>query len=247
MDLFSAHCKSTKVSLKNVRNGCAKTPSKIINNKLESQSKIMLQSKEVLAKRSKVPYRTAEPRHPMKPLQRECLKRTHNSTKTTIQLSSANTKENSKNFEVLTHKYYKSDLKQTIIVDRNGNNNLNVSPSKAKDKKQLMNYIKQNDLDQGDDNLFVNDENFASNFYNENGYNQKEKFCKNIIIFDKKEREEIENCALSDLSDNELNDTLSICSFASVSSFNENNKTQEQITGDEFPLFSPRELLNMKK
>ena len=63
---------------------------------------------------------------------------------------------------------------------------------------------------------------------------------KHIIIFDKKNLEEIEN---TKISKNPINDTLSFDSL-SISSFNENDKTMDQNDIVPFPLYSPRDLLN---
>ena len=63
---------------------------------------------------------------------------------------------------------------------------------------------------------------------------------KHIIIFDKKNLEEIENTTISK---NQINDTLSFDTI-SISSFNENDKTMDQNDIVPVPLYSPRELLN---
>lgn len=163
-----------------------------------------------------------------------------------IQLTEPNQKNDMKYFDSLVHKYQQSDLKQTIIVDNNGNNNLNISPKRIKSNTGLLFRLKKFDslklnLNRRSNKLRTQANsplNQSGSLFDMNTSISREK--KHIIIFDKKNLEEIENTTISK---NQINDTLSFDTI-SISSFNENDKTMDQNDIVPIPLYSPRELLN---
>ena len=163
-----------------------------------------------------------------------------------IQFTEPNQKNDMKYFDSLVHKYQQSDLKKTIIVDNNGNNNLNISPKRIKSNTGLLFRLKKFDslklnLNRRSNKLRTQANspiNKSGSLFDMNTSISREK--KHIIIFDKKNLEEIENTTISK---NQINDTLSFDSI-SISSFNENDKTMDQNDIVPVPLYSPRELLN---
>ena len=163
-----------------------------------------------------------------------------------IQFTEPNQKNDMKYFDSLVHKYQQSDLKKTIIVDNNGNNNLNISPKRIKSNKGLLLRLKKFDslklnLNRRSNKLRTQANspiNKSGSLFDMNTSISREK--KHIIIFDKKNLEEIENTTISK---NQINDTLSFDTI-SISSFNENDKTMDQNDIVPVPLYSPRELLN---
>ena len=163
-----------------------------------------------------------------------------------IQFTEPNQKNDMKYFDSLVHKYQQSDLKKTIIVDNNGNNNLNISPKRIKSNKGLLFRLKKFDslklnLNRRSNKLRTQANspiNKSGSLFDMNTSISREK--KHIIIFDKKNLEEIENTTISK---NQINDTLSFDTI-SISSFNENDKTMDQNDIVPVPLYSPRELLN---
>ena len=163
-----------------------------------------------------------------------------------IQFTEPNQKNDMKYFDSLVHKYQQSDLKQTIIVDNNGNNNLNISPKRIKSNTGLLFRLKKFDslklnLNRRSNKLRTQANspiNKSGSLFDMNTSISREK--KHIIIFDKKNLEEIENTTISK---NQINDTLSFDTI-SISSFNENDKTMDQNDIVPVPLYSPRELLN---
>lgn len=163
-----------------------------------------------------------------------------------IQFTEPNQKNDMKYFDSLVHKYQQSDLKKTIIVDNNGNNNLNISPKRIKSNTGLLFRLKKFDslklnLNRRSNKLRTQANspiNKSGSLFDMNTSISREK--KHIIIFDKKNLEEIENTTISK---NQINDTLSFDTI-SISSFNENDKTMDQNDIVPVPLYSPRELLN---
>ena len=163
-----------------------------------------------------------------------------------IQFTEPNQKNDMKYFDSLVHKYQQSDLKKTIIVDNNGNNNLNISPKRIKRNTGLLFRLKKFDslklnLNRRSNKLRTQANspiNKSDSLFDMNTSISREK--KHIIIFDKKNLEEIENTTISK---NQINDTLSFDTI-SISSFNENDKTMDQNDIVPVPLYSPRELLN---
>ena len=163
-----------------------------------------------------------------------------------IQFTEPNQKNDMKYFDSLVHKYQQSDLKKTIIVDNNGNNNLNISPKRIKRNTGLLFRLKKFDslklnLNRRSNKLRTQANspiNESGSLFDMNTSISREK--KHIIIFDKKNLEEIENTTISK---NQINDTLSFDTI-SISSFNENDKTMDQNDIVPVPLYSPRELLN---
>ena len=163
-----------------------------------------------------------------------------------IQFTEPNQKNDMKYFDSLVHKYQQSDLKKTIIVDNNGNNNLNISPKRIKRNTGLLFRLKKFDslklnLNRRSNKLRTQANspiNKSGSLFDMNTSISREK--KHIIIFDKKNLEEIENTTISK---NQINDTLSFDTI-SISSFNENDKTMDQNDIVPVPLYSPRELLN---
>ena len=163
-----------------------------------------------------------------------------------IQFTEPNQKNDMKYFDSLVHKYQQSDLKKTIIVDNNGNNNLNISPKRIKSNTGLLFRLKKFDslklnLNRRSNKLRTQANspiNKSGSLFDMNTSISREK--KHIIIFDKKNLEEIENTTISK---NQINDTLSFDTI-SISSFNENDKTMDQNDIVPIPLYSPRELLN---
>ena len=163
-----------------------------------------------------------------------------------IQFTEPNQKNDMKYFDSLVHKYQQSDLKKTIIVDNNGNNNLNISPKRIKSNTGLLFRLKKFDslklnLNRRSNKLRTQANspiNKSGSLFDINTSISREK--KHIIIFDKKNLEEIENTTISK---NQINDTLSFDTI-SISSFNENDKTMDQNDIVPVPLYSPRELLN---
>ena len=163
-----------------------------------------------------------------------------------IQFTEPNQKNDMKYFDSLVHKYQQSDLKKTIIVDNNGNNNLNISPKRIKSNTGLLFRLKKFDslklnLNRTSNKLRTQANspiNKSGSLFDMNTSISREK--KHIIIFDKKNLEEIENTTISK---NQINDTLSFDTI-SISSFNENDKTMDQNDIVPVPLYSPRELLN---
>ena len=163
-----------------------------------------------------------------------------------IQFTEPNQKNDMKYFDSLVHKYQQSDLKKTIIVDNNGNNNLNISPKRIKSNTGLLFRLKKIDslklnLNRRSNKLRTQANspiNKSGSLFDMNTSISREK--KHIIIFDKKNLEEIENTTISK---NQINDTLSFDTI-SISSFNENDKTMDQNDIVPVPLYSPRELLN---
>ena len=161
-----------------------------------------------------------------------------------IQFTEPNQKNDMKYFDSLVHKYQQSDLKKTIIVDNNGNNNLNISPKRIKSnilfRLKKFDSLKLN-LNRRSNKLRTQANspiNKSGSLFDMNTSISREK--KHIIIFDKKNLEEIENTTISK---NQINDTLSFDTI-SISSFNENDKTMDQNDIVPVPLYSPRELLN---
>ena len=161
-----------------------------------------------------------------------------------IQFTEPNQKNDMKYFDSLVHKYQQSDLKKTIIVDNNGNNNLNISPKRIKSnilfRLKKFDSLKLN-LNRRSNKLRTQANspiNKSGSLFDMNTSISCEK--KHIIIFDKKNLEEIENTTISK---NQINDTLSFDTI-SISSFNENDKTMDQNDIVPVPLYSPRELLN---
>ena len=161
-----------------------------------------------------------------------------------IQFTEPNQKNDMKYFDSLVHKYQQSDLKKTIIVDNNGNNNLNISPKRIKSnilfRLKKFDSLKLN-LNRRSNKLRTQANspiNKSGSLFDMNTSISREK--KHIIIFDKKNLEEIENTTISK---NQINDTLSFDTI-SISSFNENDKTMDQNDMVPVPLYSPRELLN---
>lgn len=163
-----------------------------------------------------------------------------------IQFTEPNQKNDMKYFDSLVHKYQQSNLKKTIIVDNNGNNNLNISPKRIKSNTGLLFRLKKFDslklnLNRRSNKLRTQANspiNKSGSLFDMNTSISREK--KHIIIFDKKNLEEIENTTISK---NQINDTLSFDTI-SISSFNENDKTMDQNDIVPVPLYSPRELLN---
>ena len=163
-----------------------------------------------------------------------------------IQFTEPNQKNDMKYFDSLVHKYQQSDLKKTIIVDNNGNNNLNISPKRIKSNTGLLFRLKKFDslklnLNRRSNKLRTQANspiNKSGSLFDMNTSISREK--KHIIIFDKKNLEEIENTTISK---NQINDTLSFDTI-SIFSFNENDKTMDQNDIVPVPLYSPRELLN---
>ena len=163
-----------------------------------------------------------------------------------IQFTEPNQKNDMKYFDFLVHKYQQSDLKKTIIVDNNGNNNLNISPKRIKSNTGFLFRLKKFDslklnLNRRSNKLRTQANspiNKSGSLFDMNTSISREK--KHIIIFDKKNLEEIENTTISK---NQINDTLSFDTI-SISSFNENDKTMDQNDIVPVPLYSPRELLN---
>ena len=163
-----------------------------------------------------------------------------------IQFTEPNQKNDMKYFDSLVHKYQQSNLKKTIIVDNNGNNNLNISPKRIKSNTGLLFRLKKFDslklnLNRRSNKLRTQANspiNKSGSLFDINTSISREK--KHIIIFDKKNLEEIENTTISK---NQINDTLSFDTI-SISSFNENDKTMDQNDIVPVPLYSPRELLN---
>lgn len=163
-----------------------------------------------------------------------------------IQFTEPNQKNDMKYFDSLVHKYQQSDLKKTIIVDNNGNNNLNISPKRIKSNTGLLFRLKKFDslklnLNRRSNKLRTQANspiNKSGSLFDMNTSISREK--KHIIIFDKKNLEEIENTTISK---NQINDTLSFDTI-SISSVNENDKTMDQNDIVPVPLYSPRELLN---
>lgn len=161
-----------------------------------------------------------------------------------IQFTEPNQKNDMKYFDSLVHKYQQSDLKKTIIVDNNGNNNLNISPKRIKSnilfRLKKFDSLKLN-LNRRSNKLRTQANspiNKSGSLFDMNTSISREK--KHIIIFDKKNLEEIENTTISK---NQINDTLSFDTI-SISSFNENDKTMDQNDIVPVHLYSPRELLN---
>ena len=161
-----------------------------------------------------------------------------------IQFTEPNQKNDMKYFDSLVHKYQQSNLKKTIIVDNNGNNNLNISPKRIKSnilfRLKKFDSLKLN-LNRRSNKLRTQANspiNKSGSLFDMNTSISREK--KHIIIFDKKNLEEIENTTISK---NQINDTLSFDTI-SISSFNENDKTMDQNDIVPVPLYSPRELLN---
>ena len=135
-------------------------------------------------------------------------------------------------------------MKKTRIVDNNGNNNLNISPKRIKSnilfRLKKFDSLKLN-LNRRSNKLRTQANspiNKSGSLFDMNTSISREK--KHIIIFDKKNLEEIENTTISK---NQINDTLSFDTI-SISSFNENDKTMDQNDIVPVPLYSPRELLN---
>lgn len=163
-----------------------------------------------------------------------------------IQFTEPNQKNDMKYFDSLVHKYQQSNLKKTIIVDNNGNNNLNISPKRIKSNTGLLFRLKKFDslkliLNRRSNKIRTQANspiNKSGSLFDMNKSISREK--KHIIIFDKKNLEEIENTTISK---NQINDTLSFDTI-SISSFNENDKTMDQNDIVPVPLYSPRELLN---
>ena len=163
-----------------------------------------------------------------------------------IQFTEPNQKNDMKYFDSLVHKYQQTELKKTIIVDNNGNNNLSISPKRIKRNTGLLFRLKKFDslklnLNRRSNKLRTQANspiNKSGSLFDMNTSISREK--KHIIIFDKKNLEEIENTTISK---NQINDTLSFDTI-SISSFNENDKTMDQNDIVPVPLYSPRELLN---
>lgn len=126
-------------------------------------------------------------------------------------------------------KNIKSDFKTTIIVDTFGNNNLNVSSRRIKTNKHLLEVLSRKKKESRDHDLFVDSA-------------EKPKI-ENIIIFSKKEREEIDKI---EICCNEEDETLSLQQSIISFSSNLSDQTVKQSDNLPVPLFSPRELLNKK-
>ena len=138
----------------------------------------------------------------------------------------------------LVNKYKRSELKKMIIIDNEGNNNLEISRNRIKSNQDLINVLK---VGRNSMKTQVYSSHDISSSLFDTGKNKKERRIKmNMIIFDRKQMEEIENTTISK---NQINDTLSFDTI-SISSFNENDKTMDQNDIVPVPLYSPRELLN---
>lgn len=118
--------------------------------------------------------------------------------------------------DALVHKYHKSNLKQTFIMNES---------KKVRCKTDIVDIIK-GDLLRKKSQLSTN------SLFDEEDKSQ-------MIIFDKKNIEEIENTETSI-----YNDTLSFDN--SIISYNDNDRTMDENEIAPLPLYSPQELLKCK-
>lgn len=144
----------------------------------------------------------------------------------------------------LVDKYQKSELKKMIIIDNEGNNNLEISRNRIRSNKDLINELKigRNSMKMKTQIYSCND--ISSSLFDMGKYKNERRMKTNMIIFDKKQMEEIENTTVSN---DKKNDSFSLdTSNISISTFNENDKTIDQNENVPPPLFSPRDLLKSK-
>ena len=141
----------------------------------------------------------------------------------------------------LVNKYQRSELKKMIIMDNEGNNNLEISRNRIKSNQDLINVLKVGRNSMKMKTQVYSSHDISSSLF-DTGKNKKERRMKtNMIIFDRKQMEEIENTTVTN---DKKNDSLSLdTSNISISTFNENDKTIDQNENVPLPLFSPRDLL----
>lgn len=158
-------------------------------------------------------------------------------------------------YDNLALKYQNSRLKQTVIIDDKGNNNLNLSPKRIKSDEDLFMQIydlKINNNNNNNDHFGRKNCHFKTElltpviYLPQQDIIDKESEIKTInnTIFTPKEKEEINNISFLNNDNFCNNESFSLdTSNLSLSSSNDNNKTLDQQDIAPIPLYSPRELL----
>lgn len=154
-------------------------------------------------------------------------------------------------YDSLALKYQNSGLKQTVIIDDKGNNNLNLSPKRIKSDEDLFMQIYDlkinNNEHFGRKNCHFKTELLTPVIYlPQQDIIDNETEVKPIsnTIFTPKDKEEINNISVLNDDNYGNNESFSLdTSNLSLTSSNDNNKTLDQQDIAPIPLYSPRELL----